>query len=132
MPLVAELSFLIVLLPNGVNFADIGQGVEGHFVGPGQAVVQDGFGLVNILVEEIGSVDERTVGDGECYIFDFEGDHIMVAFGGFSDVVFMVFRADVAEDLRAVVDIGLDQFFKEMGRGNIHFRSAALLLLLLL
>ena len=64
MPLVAELSFLIVLLPNGVNFADIGQGVEGHFIGPGQAVVQDSLGLVNILVEEIGSVDERTVGYG--------------------------------------------------------------------
>ena len=94
--------------------------------------MQDGLGLVYILAEEVGPVDERAVADRESYIFDFEGDNIVVAFGGFSDVVLVIFRADVAEDLGAVVYVGLDEFFKEMGLRDINLRSAALLLLLLL
>ena len=132
MPLIAELPLLVVLLSDGVNFANISQGVEGHFVGPGQAVVQDGLGLVHILAEEVGPVDLRAIADGECYIFYFKGNNIVVAFGGFSDVVLVILGADVAEYLRAVVDVGFDEFFEEMGLRDINLRSAALLLLLLL
>ena len=115
-----------------MDFAGIGQRVEGNFVGARQAVVQDGLGLIHILVEEVGPVDERTIAHGQSYIFYFEGDHIVVAFGGLGDVVLMIIGADVVEDVRSVVDIGLDKFFEEMGGGYINFRGAALIQLLLL
>ena len=45
----------------------------------------------------------------------------MIGLGCFSDIVFMIFRSNVAEDLRSVVDVGVDEFFKEVSRWDIDF-----------
>ena len=64
MPFIVKLSLLIVFLSYCVNFTCISKWIVGKLIGSRNAVVDDGFGFIYILVEEVGSVDERGIVDG--------------------------------------------------------------------
>ena len=126
MPFVVKLSFLIVLLSDCVNFTGISKRVVSEFIGSWEAVVQDGFGFIDILIEEVWSVDERCIVDRQRDVFDFEGSDLVIGLCCFCDVVFMVFRSYVVENFRAVVDVGIYEFLEKVGGGNIDFRGSIL------
>ena len=45
----------------------------------------------------------------------------MVCLGDLADIELMVFRSDVVENSRAIVDFAVNQLLETVGRGNQYF-----------
>lgn len=131
-PVVGELPLVVVVLAEGVDLAGIGHRIVRHLFGVGNAVVQDGLGLVESFLEVGGTADDWSFGEGERDGLDLEGSDLVVRPGCLSDVELVVLGADCGEDCGGEADLGVDAFLKEVRLRDVYFGSALLLRLLLI
>ena len=81
--------------------------------------MKNGFGFVDILFKEVGSVDHWGLRNGKSNVFEFERNDWVIGPGRLSKIVFMVIWSNKVENFRSVVNFCVNELFEEMGRGNI-------------
>lgn len=99
-------------------------------MGIGHAVVQDSLFCLDIRCKKIGSIYEGRINNGLWNVFYFEGSYDVVCLGSLAYVILMINWFDVVEDSWGVLDVGVDCFFEEVGRGYIYFWGAGVWIIL--